>query len=430
MKNNDKLNNNNDAIKNSAKNEEKSTSKGKTQDIKSSKYFDIQDFLPAFDEKEAENKMDDSDGDFLKDRVNAIPLMSPKNIFSELEKYGYRGQKRSRIAVTLMAYRHIRRLKRLYVEGVNREDIAKKNNLLLLGPTGCGKTFLVELLFGKILKLPTVIVDVTPFSETGYVGQDPNNILTRLYHTADRDERLTRIGIICLDEFDKLASNQNNAVFAGAGTTKDITGLGVQRELLKMLESNEVNIPVELTHSSYVETLPIFTGDIAFVGVGAFSGFSAILNKFAKGKISGFSKIENENRRWEQNAIAVSYEPEDVEKVSYFQTYGFLPELVARFGQIVPFSALSKDTMRDILNSQVIDKTVEEFRLEGIELIITPDVVEHIVELALKRETGARGLTSLIFRYLEEQAFELFGEKQGVTLKTYLDGNKIKSKIV
>ncbi|MDA3863744.1 MAG: AAA family ATPase [Deltaproteobacteria bacterium] len=381
------------------------------------------------EEKTVEEEDDISDKEFLRKHIGKIPLLSPKKMVTELEKMGYRGQSNAKRSVTLLAYRHIQRLRRIYIENLSREKIGEKNNMLLMGPTGCGKTYLVESLFDKILDFPTVVVDVTPYSETGYVGQDPNNILTRLYHTADRDERLTRIGIIALDEFDKLASTQNNAVFAGAGTTKDITGLGVQRELLKMLETSEVNVPVELTHSSYVETININTQDIAFVGIGAFSGFSSILNRFAKGKVKGFGQEIKNRKRYDETAIAVDYDPEEVENISYFQSYGFLPELVARFGNIVPFASLDEDTMKDILEDNVLSRVRKEFELEKIKLVIKEDVIDHIVKLALNRETGARGLSSLIFRYLEEKAFELFGEKEGAILETYMDGDKISSRI-
>jgi ATP-dependent Clp protease ATP-binding subunit ClpX len=382
-----------------------------------------------YSEDEGEPSVDTSNV-LLKQKIEEIPVLSPLGMSNELEKLGYRGQIRPRRAVTLMAYRHLKRLRRLYIDGEDRETVGKKNNLLLMGPTGSGKTFLIEQLFGNILKFPTAIVDVTPFSETGYVGQDPNNILTRLYHVAERDETFAKIGIIALDEFDKLASTQNNAVFAGAGTTKDITGLGVQRELLKMLEASEVSVPVELTHSSYVETINMFTGDIAFIAVGAFSGFASIVNRFSKGKVSGFGEKHKRGKVFNDNAIAVTFEPEDVENIAYFQSYGFLPELIARFGGIVPFAALDEETMRAILENDVLSKTRSEFALEGIELVITDDVIEHVVKLALSRETGARGLSALMFRYLEDKAFELFGEKQNVTLEAYLDGDKICSRIV
>src|SRR3954470_4012453 len=145
--------------------------------------------------------------------VRELPVLAPRRIFTRLEELGYRGQEEARRAVSLMAYRHIRRIRRIYLDGHKREQLLPKANFLLIGPTGCGKTHLVELLFQTILRLPTVIVDITTYSETGYVGQDRNTIITRLLHAADDNPLLASIGIICLDEFDKIASGQNNAIF-------------------------------------------------------------------------------------------------------------------------------------------------------------------------------------------------------------------------
>src|ERR671935_1745757 len=172
-----------------------------------------------------------------------------------------------------------------------RELLLPKSNTLLIGPTGCGKTHLVELLFQQILRLPTVIIDITTYSETGYVGQDPSTILTRLLHAADDNPLLASIGIICLDEFDKIASGQNNAIFAGAGTTKDVTGMGVQRELLKMLEASEVVVPLELTHSTYGDHIVMSTADIAFLAAGAFSGFHQVVHRRGAADRIGFGRL-------------------------------------------------------------------------------------------------------------------------------------------
>ena len=361
--------------------------------------------------------------------VRDLPILPPKRIYEHLEELGYRGQETARKAVSLMAYRHVRRAKRVYLEGAKRDAVMPKSNYLLMGPTGCGKTHLIELLFQNILKLPTVLVDITTYSETGYVGQDPNTIITRLLHAADDNPLLASIGIICLDEFDKIASGQNNAIFAGAGTTKDVTGMGVQRELLKMLESGEVVVPLELTHSTYGDHIVMSTDDIAFIACGAFSGFQQVARRRGTSDRIGFGRTPGQSSS--PDAIAVTYTPEEVENIANFQAYGFLPELMARFTRVVPFSALGEGTMREILQTNVIDRLTKEFQDEGFELVVSDDVLGHIVRESMRRETGARGLASILTRHLEEAAFEAFAELPGGRVHIDLEkGDRIAVRVV
>jgi len=361
--------------------------------------------------------------------VQSLPVLSPREIYDQLEQLGYRGQQAARRSVALMAYRHVRRIRRIYLEGESRERVMPKLNSLLIGPTGCGKTHLVELLFGHILKLPTVVADVTTYSETGYVGQDPNTILTRLLHAAEDNPLLASIGIVCLDEFDKLASGQNNAVFAGAGTTKDVTGLGVQRELLKMLEASEVVVPLELAHSTYGEYIVVSTADIAFLAAGAFSGFPQLLRRRGVTRGIGFGQaIDAGQVPIREDDIAVSLNPEEVEEVSHFQAYGFLPELIARFTRIVPFEALPADTLKEILKSSVLERLQLEFEHEQHELVLEEEVLDWVVQQSIKRQTGARGLASILTRLVEDVAFEHFASDAPGRVVLALEGGAVRAR--
>jgi ATP-dependent Clp protease ATP-binding subunit ClpX len=257
------------------------------------------------------------------------------------------------------------------------------------------------------------------------VGQDPSTILTRLLHAADDNPLLASIGIVCLDEFDKIASGQNNAVFAGAGTTKDVTGMGVQRELLKMLESSEVVVPLELTHSTYGDHIVLSTADVAFVAAGAFSGFHQVARSRASRDRIGFGR-DAVPRGAPADGIAVSFTSEEVERLANFQAFGFLPELLARFTRFVPFDALDAATLMDILRSNVIDRLTREFEDEGFELVIEDDVLNHVINEGLQRETGARGLSSILTRHLENAAFDSFAESGGGEIRVRLDQGAIR----
>ncbi len=358
--------------------------------------------------------------------VRELPVIPPRKIFAKLEELGYRGQDDARRAASLMAYRHVRRIKRIYLDGAKREDVLPKANYLFIGPTGCGKTHLVELLFQHILRLPTVIVDITTYSETGYVGQDSNTIITRLLHASDDNPLLASIGIICLDEFDKIASGQNNAIFAGAGTTKDVTGMGVQRELLKMLEAGEVVVPLELTHSTYGDHLVMSTADIAFIAAGAFSGFAQVARRRGSADMGFGRKGARPLSKDGIDSIAVSFTPEEVENVANFQAYGFLPELMARFTRFVPFQALDAGTLKNILRSSVLERLTREFEDEGFKLHVGDEVMDHIVADSMKRETGARGLVAILTRHLEEAAFNAFAEVPGGDVVLQVHEGKIK----
>lgn len=357
---------------------------------------------------EGDPRASSNDGEIL-DYIEELPTLNPQQIVEKLQAYGYVGQDKPCRSMSLMAFRHVNRLRNLYLHKIPAEQLPPKSNHLLVGPTGCGKTFLVETLFRHILSLPTVLVDITTYSETGYVGQDVSSIMTRLLYAADGDIARAEIGIVCLDEFDKIASGQNNAVFAGAGTTKDISGLGVQRELLKLLESTTVTVPTEFSHSSYQQHLLMSTTHVPFVACGAFSGLKILTHLFNKEPSIGFTTTQTAQM---PRDIAVSYKQEEMDQTRHFQQYGFLPELIARFDRIIPFQALDEQTLTLILQRNLLASYQKEFAMNQVELVVEASLLEHVVKLALKRETGARGLRSSLAYLLEDAAFEIYSNPQ------------------
>ncbi|MDA2918458.1 AAA family ATPase [Desulfobacterota bacterium AH_259_B03_O07] len=340
---------------------------------------------------------------YVKDFIQNVPLYSPKKVFEELEKLGYRGQARARRAISLAAYRHVKRLQLLHNKRVPRSELPPRPNTILMGPTGCGKTYLIELLFGEIFKLPFVIIDMTKFTESGYVGDDVVNILVQLVYAANESIDIGECGIVVLDEFDKIAGAYSNARFAGQGTTKDVSGYGVQRELLKILEGTDIQIPLDFGFSSRGPRALISTRDISFFAVGAFSGIRSL---FEKGGLGFLQKVE-ENLDGE--AIAYKLTEEEADDVSRFHLFGFLPELIARYNRIVPFAPLDNDTLKEIFFLKV-EKYIREFQEEGFRLHLEPRVADFIITEAIRRQTGARGLDVLISKHLEEVAFEIFGK--------------------
>ena len=353
--------------------------------------------------------------------VRSIPLLTPREITATIREAGYVGQDRAVTAVSLMAYRHVSRLRKMHLEGISRDLLPDKINLLLIGPTGCGKTHLVELLFQHILHLPTVIVDLTGYSETGYVGQEVTSILTRLLYAADLNQVASAVGVVCLDEFDKVASGQNNAVFAGAGSTKDVSGLGVQRELLKMLEAAEISVPNDLSHSEYGARTMMSTSDIAFIGCGAFSGFKGITDAAREADI-GFGRAATSH---DPERIAVSYTEDDVAAVRHFHRFGFLPELIGRFKRIVPFQSLSAEQLTDILEQNILRQYCNEFRFEEIQLEVDAAVLQFMVRQALRKESGARGLESVFARHLEDAAFAAYSEEEVKRIRLRLRDDEV-----
>lgn len=362
--------------------------------------------------------------------LEALPMPSPREIVDGLREHGYRGQDAAVRSVALAAHRHLRRLRHLYLDKVPRRELPAKQNLLLIGPTGCGKTYLAETLFERVLQVPTTTVDITAFSESGYIGEDVNSLVTRLLFAAENDLEQARVGMICIDEFDKLASSSNRAVFAGQGTTKDVSGFGVQRELLKMFEGATIPVPTHFSHESYSSKPLVPTHDIAFVCCGAFSGLKSISQaKGARGIGFGKAAAGRGDGVLSAEAIAVAYDQEEVENVVHFQEYGFLPELIGRFSRIVPFQPLDGKTLREILEDNVLRGVRRELALAGVELVVEDAVVEVVVREAMEKETGARGLRARLALHLEEALFEAYSGSGAQAVVLGMSGGEIRASL-
>ena len=355
----------------------------------------------------------------LQERIAALEILSPRDLDTRLSELGYRGQPEARRAVSVLAYRHLRRLRRIHLEGI-APDPGTRENCLFLGPTGSGKTFLVELLFRELLGVPTIIVDATQFSETGYVGNDVSTILSRLYEAADGDAQWASCGAICMDEFDKLATSRSDARFAGQQTTKDVSGFGVQRSLLNLLSAARADFPPDFGFTSRTPPVPMELAGITFIACGAFSGLKGTAEELGGPRERlGFGR---ETRKREV-AIAEQVTEEQTELTTAFARYGFIPELIGRFNRIVSFAPLDASTLGSILEDNVLRGYEREFTHEGLILEVTEPVREWIVKRALKRETGARGLRAALVPHLERASYEHFGDPQvGVVSLQLQDG--------
>ena len=352
----------------------------------------------------------------VREFIDQVPLLSPVNISLELEKLGYKGQIDQRRALSLMAYRHVRRLKKIYLDGASIKDLPPKQNVLMLGPTGCGKTFMVELLFQNILKLPAVIVDITSFTESGYIGDDVRTILTRLIFNANGNQLLAECGVVCLDEFDKIASSSSNARFAGQGTTKDVSGYGVQRELLGMMHGADVLVPMDYGFSEYGHRAQFSTHNVPFIACGAFSGMNELLR-------------ENRSNIGFRNAPDDDLSQLTLDEVASFQKFGFLPELIGRFSRIISFPKLSTETLKQILTENVLPPFINEFKDEDVELTVSETALDHLVRRSEKRDTGARGLQTELVAAVERAAFDTFMQKKNARVVIDVKDGQLTSEV-
>ncbi|MCC5850248.1 MAG: AAA family ATPase [Verrucomicrobia bacterium] len=329
--------------------------------------------------------------------LDGIPVLTPLAMDERLTQLGYTGQSRARKAVCVFAFRHLRRLRSLHLDGTDPKQLPARENLLLAGPSGSGKTFLIQLLFQEILKFPTVIVDVTGYTASGYVGYPVSAMPKLLMHAADYDPFRASTGIICLDEFDKLASPAADTAAHRCGGL-DITGYGVQKELLKFMEgdgSSAVN-PEDLFST---ETFDLSW--VPFVAMGSFSGLDLVGKSCAaqSGTI-GFGEQST------QSGSTVLLDSD------LLQTYGFMPELIGRFARVASLDVIPKDQLHEIFENQVLKKYAVECAKENLELLIAPAARDLIVNHAYRAGLGARGLRAAFESCLEDVFYEAYSKPE------------------
>jgi ATP-dependent Clp protease ATP-binding subunit ClpX len=323
-------------------------------------------------------------------------LPKPREIYSVLDEYVV-GQEESKRTLSVAVYNHYKRVQMMQADDADIE--LQKSNILLLGPTGCGKTLLAQTL-ARILNVPFAIADATALTEAGYVGEDVENILLKLIQAADFDIKKAETGIIYIDEVDKIARKADNP-----SITRDVSGEGVQQALLKILEGTVASVPPQGGRKHpHQEFLSIDTTNILFICGGAFAGLDKIIGKRIGKSAVGFGAQVRSKSSIESSELLAKVMPEDL------LNFGLIPEFIGRLPVISAVHQLKREDLVQILmepKNALVKQYQRFFGYDNIELVFTDDALWEIADKALERETGARGLRSIIETALLDVMFEL-----------------------